>query len=627
MVAAALALAIIAAYAQVRHHQFTNYDDHRYITQNYRVQQGLTLENFGWAFTSFEVANWHPLTWLSHMLDASVFGRDNAGAHHLMNVALHIANAVLVLVLLNQMTGSMWRSAAVTAIFALHPLRVESVAWVSERKDVLSVFFGLLAMLAYLKYVKRPSIVNYTIIACAFACSLLSKPMLVTLPAVLLLLDYWPLKRLAVGEREMGRVVLEKLPLAVMSVASAIITVAAQVRGGSVSGIDALPFTSRIANAAVAYVMYLWQTIWPVKLAPLYPLTERWPAWVVGGSIVMLVMISVIVAALSRKRQYLVTGWLWYVGTLLPVIGLVQVGSQAHADRYTYFPHIGLLMMLVWSVPAPPIRAAQMSYAVIAVCICAVLAVLTHRQVAHWRNSIALSEHTLNVTHDNTYAHFNLANALLETGRTDEAVSHFQAAAVLKPNWADAPYNLGNAYLRLRQFDHAIAAFDEAIRRSSTHVAAHTNRAIALAQRGDMDAANESFERALQIDPNNRSALVNYGQTLARINKLEEAIGLFERALAIDADDAVAHLMIGNALARLDREQEALPHFSEALRLNPANPHAHMSMAAALAGRGNVAQAIAHLGAAEELARNANDLPLVREIQSRIERYQAAVKP
>ena len=628
LVAAGLALLIVIAFAQVRHFDFVNYDDHRYITHNERVLEGLTFHNVVWSFTTFDVGNWHPLTWLSHMEDVTFFGGDAPGAHHLVSVAVHIINAILLLALLNGITGSLWRSAAVAAVFALHPLRVESVAWISERKDVLSVFFGLVALLAYVRYVATPSIARYLIVAGAFACSLMSKPMLVTLPGVLLLLDYWPLKRLILNDAKVWTLlVIEKIPLIALSIASAIITMIAQTQGGSVSSFDDLPIEARLSNAFMAHLIYLWQTIWPVNLAPLYPMRESWPLSLVAISIVALVAISVIALVLHQKRPTLIIGWLWWLGTLVPVIGLIQVGSQAHADRYTYFPHIGLFILVVWSIPAASKRVAKMLYSAIGGCIVITLIFVTRQQTWHWRDSIALSEHTLRVTHENAYAHFNLANALVSQGRIDEALAHFRAAGDLKPRWGDAPYNLGNAHLELKQFDQAIATYDEAIRRAPLHVAAHTNRAIALAQHGDIDRAIDGFQRALDINSDDRSALVNFGQTLARANRLDDAVTMFERALAIDSEDSFTHLMLGNALARQDRVAEALPHFSAALRLNPGNPHAHMSMAAALAGQGHVTPAIAHLRTAEEIARAARDEALVREVQTRIERYQAAVKP
>lgn len=628
MAGAALAVLIIAAYAPVRHFDFVNYDDHRYITHNPHVQQGLTLDTIAWAFTTFEVGNWHPLAWLSHMTEVTMFGAGAPGAHHMVNVALHVLNAIFVLVLLNHMTGSLWRSAAVAALFALHPLRVESVAWISERKDVLNVFFGLLAMLAYVRYARRRKPGWYALVAIAFACSLMSKPMLVTLPFVLLLLDYWPLQRLTANEsRAWLRLGLEKVPLILMSFVSSVITVFAQTSGGSVSTLDELPPAARIMNAAAAYGIYLWQTIRPVNLAPLYPLRDHWPLWIWAGSAAALIIISALIVARRRTSPAVLTGWFWWLGALVPVIGLVQVGSQAHADRYTYFPHIGLFIMLAWSLPAASTRAMKAIYASIGACILIVLFILTRFQTTHWRDSIALSEHTLRVTRDNGYAHFNLGNALTERGRLDEAVIHFRAAADLKPRWGDAPYNLGNAHLSLQEFDQAIAAYDEAIRRDPANVAAHVNRAIALARLGDTDAAIESFEQALKIDPADRAALVNYGQTLARLERMDEAIFMFERALTVNPNDGFAHVMLGNALARLDRLNEAVPHFAEALRLNPENPHAHMSMAAALAGQGHITPAIAHLRAADEIARSIRDDALRREIESRIERYQNLITP
>lgn len=631
LIAAGLAIAILMCYAQVGGHAFVNYDDHRYITQNPRVQQGLTLDNIAWAFTTFEVANWHPLTWMSHMVDIEMFGVERAGLHHLENVLIHIANTVLLFGLLRRMMKreDIWRCALVAAVFAVHPLRVESVAWVSERKDVLSVFFGLLTMHVYIRHATQPSLKSHISVAALFACSLMCKPMLVTLPALLLLLDYWPLGRCGaeyttVQTNTPRSLILEKIPLLALSLGSAAITVAAQRGGGAVSGLDAVPIGERIINAAVAYVVYIRQLFVPVNLAPLYPLPEQWPGVIVAATGALLLAVSAVAIVIRRKRPELLVGWLWYLGTLIPVIGLVQVGSQAHADRYTYFPMIGLLIMIVWMIPSPRHRPMAVGYGVGAGIVLGALMWLTWNQTRHWRNSIALSEHTLRVTTNNGYAHFNLANAYMDAGRLEDAVHEFQRTGEIMPQWPDAPFNMGNAHAAAGHVNEAVAAFDEALRRDPVFIAAHNNKGIVLAQHGRLEQAIESFMAALAIDPNDATTHLNLGQALMQQGNLALATVHFQQATTHDPTNATAHLMLGNAQAMQDQLENAIASFTRSLELNPSDPRAHMSMASALASTGRIEQAIAQLNSAAQIAQAIGDAALLAEVRRRLDRFRAA---
>ncbi len=658
LIIAGLILAIIICYAQVRHHDFVNCDDHIYITRNSQIWQGLTPANFALAFTTFEAANWHPLTWLSHMIDVDLFGHQNPAGHHITNVLLHIANTILLLLILRRLTGSPWRSAFVAALFALHPLHVESVAWVSERKDVLSTFFGFLAIAAYIKYTARPTWKSYSLIALLFACSLMSKPMLVTLPFLLLLLDYWPLKRIrsknspslegggqGVGEKLATAkprsspkpprlttqslhhptspkiLILEKLPLLALSLASSIITIIAQSHGGAISSLDTVPFLGRLQTATIAYATYLWQMMWPINLSPLYSLPPHWPANTVALAAFILIAITAIAIILHRKQPQIIVGWLWYLGSLVPVIGLIQVGSQSHADRYTYVPLIGIFIAIAWSIPNPRSnRNIIFAYSAAAALLLSTLTALTHAQTHHWRNSIALATHGLAVTGPNAILHFNLANALNDTGDPSQALTHFAKAVELKPDWADPPFNLGNTLRKLGRLDEALLAYDEALRRNPRFVGAIVNRAIVLSEQGKLDLALATFQHAIDTDPQNPDAHRGLAQTLASLSRLDEAVDHFRIALDIQPDDFVSYLLLGNVLARQDHLDQAIACFSRSMQLNPNEPRTYMSMASALTEKQQPDLARNQLQIAADLATRLNRTDLLEEIRRRLNR-------
>ena len=450
-----LVVATFAAYWQVHEFDFVGFDDDSYIYENQQVQHGLSLDNLIWAFTTVTVSNWHPLTWLSHMLDFQLFGMDS-GKHHLGNLFFHIVNTLCLLFVFKKMTGSFWKSAMVAGLFALHPLHVESVAWVSERKDVLSTFFWLLTMWAYLVYVKRPSLPRYVPVVLFFVLGLMAKPMLVTLPFVLLLLDYYPLNRLSfplLSEKYkvkgFATLVLEKLPLIILAVLSSVMTYYAQQKGGAVATLDGIPLSLRIANSLVAYISYIGKMIYPAHLACLYPFSKMLPWWKVAAAGLVLVAITVMTFRSARKRPYMIVGWLWYLGTLVPVIGIVQVGSQSMADRYTYVSLIGIFIMIAWGIPEliSGIRLKRTGLPVAAVALLCVLWGLTWHQAGYWRDSQTLFEHALSVTSENDTMHYDLANAYKNQGRLDQAVPHYLQTLRIKPDHEKAHNNLGSALL------------------------------------------------------------------------------------------------------------------------------------------------------------------------------------
>jgi tetratricopeptide (TPR) repeat protein len=483
-----LIVASFTAYGRILGNGFVSFDDHRYITENNHIKSGINPESIKWAFSAVVCNNWHPLTWLSHMLDWSLF-KDHAGGHHLISLLLHISVALLLFFFLKRTTNNLWSSAFVAALFALHPLRVESVAWAAERKDVLSMFFGLAALYAYALYAESSNISKYFFCFILFALSLMAKPMLVTLPFVLLFLDYWPLDRWKKAlknederrnvdhlEKEMsapiknrnhliGRILWEKVPFIFLTIVSSIVTLWAQNKGGAVVSMEYLPFPERVTNAIISYVSYLRKTLLPVDLAVFYPYEHSFPLWEILLSCFILIGITIVVIYVVRKLPFLFVGWFWYLGTLIPVIGLVQVGKQALADRYTYLPSIGIAIMLAWGIPLlfqhEYIRKNILFPAGIA-CL-TILAILTWQQCGYWKNNPALFNHALHVTKDNYLAHNARGITYGELGQYQMAIEDFNKAISLKQDYADAYFNRGYAYTKLGQYQRAIKDYDEVI--------------------------------------------------------------------------------------------------------------------------------------------------------------------
>jgi tetratricopeptide (TPR) repeat protein len=536
-----LAAVIWAVFGQTLHYEFVNFDAGPYVYENPEVARGVTLHGICWAFTHVHSYNWHPLTWISHMLDCELYGLNPAG-HHFTNVFLHTVTTILLFLLLRQMTGFLWRSAVVAAVFAIHPLRVESVAWVAERKDVLSGVFFMLTIAAYLRYVRRPwSAVRYGLVMLLFALGLMCKPMLVTLPVVLLLLDYWPLNRLRVGTREaqagwrtFKRPILEKLPLFGLAAASCVVTIFAQTQ--AIRPTDQIPLSARIDNALISAVTYVGQMFWPSRLTVLYPFPVNGvPASDVIVAGILLLSISLGVFVLRKQRRYLLVGWLWYLLMLTPVIGILQVGLQAHADRYTYLPQIGLVLLLVWTA-ADLSRGWRERTAILGGCSAVVLAALifcTRAQVSYWRNSASLWNRALAYTSDNFIAHSNLGVALATKGDVNEAIAQYQLALKIKPNYADAHSNLGSALL----------------------------------QKGNVDGAMDQLQTALQLNPNNAEAENNLGNALLQKGNVDEGIVHLQKALQRSPDNMEAHNNLGYALVQKGNVNEAIVHYQRALEL------------------------------------------------------------
>jgi len=596
-----LATAIVVVYSPVGHFGFVNYDDDDYVTANAHVQSGLTLHGLGWAFTTNHAANWFPLTWLSHMLDWQLWG-GRAGAHHRVNVFLHVANALLLFGVLSRMTASAWRSALVAGLFALHPLHVESVAWVSERKDVLSTCLSLLTMWAYVRYVEQPAGWRYVSALGLYALGLMAKPMVVTLPFVLLLLDYWPLGRTPwakAAAREnistpLGQLINEKLPFLALGAMSCAMTIWAQHGGGAVASLVTVPLGMRIANALFSYVSYVGKTFWPVRLAVFYPMPARFPVAAVAIAGIGLAGITAAVLGWARRGPWFVTGWFWYLGTLVPVIGLVQVGQQSMADRYTYVPSIGLFIMLCWSVPGcamkrPIVNALAYLAAGAALAICAALSRI---QVGYWKDSETLFRHTLDVTRDNWLAHSNLGVALAQTGKAQEAVTHYEQALRIKPDYAQVHFDLGIALGRAGRIPEEIEQLENALRIQPEFADAHNNLGIALVQAGRIPEGIEQLENALRIQPEFAEAHDNLGIALGRTGRMPEAIEHLEHAVRIKPDYAEAHNNLGVALAQTGNIQEAITHYDEALRIRPDYVDAHFNLGLALEKLGRTPEAV-----------------------------------
>jgi len=614
-----LIAANLIVYAPVLHHAFVNYDDDQYVTANAVVQRGLTWHGVSWAFRTGYAVNWHPLTWLSHMLDVQLYGLD-PGPHHLTNLLFHTANTLLLFGLLHHMTGALGRSAFVAGLFAVHPLHVESVAWVAERKDVLSTLFWMLTLWAYVEYVRRPRVRRYWLVVLFFALGLMAKPMLVTLPFALLLLDFWPLGRVGVGPNPVGRwalsrdtwattlrLVWEKLPLLALSVVSSAVTfVVHHRRGGDVISLGLLPLKLRVANALVSYVAYVGKMLWPTRLAVFYPYPHSLPGWGIAGAFLGLMGISVAVMRASLRHPYLPVGWFWYLGTLVPVIGLIQVGDQAMADRYSYVPLIGLFIVVAWGVPDLLSRwhLRRIALPAAAGLVMMACAISARGQVQYWKDSTTLWMHALAVTTANNIADNNLGMVLAGEGKLDEAIPHYLEALRIKPDYADAHNNLGVALADEGKLDEAIVHYSAALRIKPDYSDAHNNLGAALADQGKVDQAIAQYTEALRITPDSAKAHNNLGVALASQGKFDDAIAQYIEALRINPDSADAHNNWAGVLIGQGELEEAIAQCAEALRINPGSADAHNNWGVALADEGKLDEAIAHFSEALRIEPN-----------------------
>jgi tetratricopeptide (TPR) repeat protein len=624
---AALVLAIVtfAVFYPVRGYDFVNYDDPDYVTENSMVQSGLNKKSVTWAFQYSHAGNWHPLTWISHMADAGIHGK-KAGGHHLSNVFLHSACAALLLLALRKLTGSLWRSAFVAAVFALHPLRIESVAWISERKDVLSIFFGTACLWAYAAYARATPANRcnrsrlYVATLLLFACGLMSKAMLVTLPFLFLLLDFWPLQRFPTpsGVRQknspvpqLKSLLLEKIPFFAVATVSCIVTFLAQRKGGAVETLSSLPIAARFENALVAYARYLGKMLWPTDLAVLYPMPKSWPLLAVLGAGLLLLAITVMVSLQWRRRPFLAVGWCWFIGTLVPVIGLIQVGVQSMADRYTYLPMIGVVIAITWMAHELISRKRLPSFIpkILASVVLVACAASTRAQLPFWQNSETLFQRAIQVTANNHIAWNNYGRALPES-RADEAMLAFQKALEINPNYTDAMNNLGNEFANRGRLDEAVTLYEKVLKRNPKFALAHNNLGFALARQNRFEDAIPHYKTAIELKPDYAFAYNNLGLTLAKQEKVDEAIEQFRQALKFSPDYLQARNNLANVLSDAGRNDEAIPEFLAVLAAVPDRPETCNSLAVAFAVKGDLinaekyfAQAV-HLDPNDEAARN-----------------------
>jgi tetratricopeptide (TPR) repeat protein len=604
-----LVVSTLAVYWRVIYSDFVNFDDPIYVTENEHVMSGLSGANVVWAFTSKDVSYWHPLTWLSHMLDCELYGL-RAGMHHLTSLILHAANSLLLFFVFKRMTGAVWRSAFVAAFFALHPLNVDSVAWITERKNVLSTLFWLLTMWAYAGYAYRGGVGRYLLVLVLFGLGTLAKPMLVTLPFVMLLLDYWPLGRYRLEpacdektESQTGRsglsvflgLLREKIPLFVLSAVAVYFFSSSGHRAGTKVSEELVPVKLRIANAVVSYVAYIGKMILPRKMAVFYPYPDRVPTWEVIVALLLLVAASAFVIAQLKRRGYLATGWAWYLGTMVPVIGLFQVGLwPAMADRWAYVPLIGLFVIIAWGIGdlAAKWRLRSITLAIPAGACLSVLMVCTWLQVGHWRDGSTLFRHAINVTHGNYIAHYNLGNILLKEGKTDEAIEHYRKAAEIHVNYVDAHYNLGIAFSARKKYAEAIEAYRSVLKLRKDHKRVLARLADALAKNGQLDEAVSYYNRALERKGEDTEVLNNLALALAKKGKPDEAIKCYNKSLEIDPNSVEVLNNLGNAWIDKKEFGPAVRCYEKALSLNPGFAETYYNLANALKQMGELEKAV-----------------------------------
>jgi Flp pilus assembly protein TadD len=590
-----LTFATCAVFYPVVGFDYVNLDDFAYVTNNPRVQEGLTWSNVAWAFRTTDNSSWYPFMWLSFMLDVTLFGRGATGPH-LMNLLLHLANTVALFLLTRRLPSVTWRSAIVAALFALHPLQVESVAWIAERKGLLSTWFGLLTFWAYASYVEKSRTraprrrICYGLALGAFGCSLLSKPMLVTLPFLLLLLDYWPLERLQFGassivgtansKSSISRLLLEKVPFLAMSLVAGAATVLVHEADDGLVPFASVSMTERIANAFVSYAWYVQKAFWPDQLAVPYPAPTGWPPVLSAAALTLIVGFSIVAVWLRRRYPYVFVGWFWFVVTLAPVTGFIGWGVQIMADRYTYVPLVGVFVIAVWGVAeifagrrVPRLITGLTVGLVVFSC-----ASRSRQQLLYWRNTETLLSHALEVTKDNWLANYNLGCELERQERLDEALMCFRRVIAIMPYDVDSLNNLGNVLVKKREFGQAIPYYETALRVNPARFQTHYNIGKALVRSSRFDEAIGHFEAFLQHKPDDLEAMMELGVALAVKGHLDQAIVRFREILGHQPDNAQAHYNLGQALALQDKLDEAVPHLKEALRIRPGYPEAERTL-------------------------------------------------
>ncbi len=615
-----LTAATLIAFRQLNQCDFINYDDPLYVTENIHIRHGITTEAIRWAFTTGCAANWHPVTWISHMLDVQLFGLKPRW-HHLTNLLFHIANTLLLFFVFHRMTKAPWKSAFVAALFALHPLHVESVAWVAERKDVLSTFFWMLTMCAYVHYVGRPRLKSYLAVFTCLALGLMAKPMLVTLPFVLLLLDFWPLRRFEQKtsdkyQRALIRsLLIEKIPLFALAALSSIATFIAQKKGGAVVSLEGIAPGVRIANAFVSYIIYIGKTIWPDNLAVFYPHPGLWPFWQVLGAVLSLIAVTAIVIRWAKRFPYLAMGWLWFAGTLVPVIGIVQVGRQAMADRYTYVPLIGLFVIAAWGIPEllknwryrkEALLGAQ---AIILPC----LLIVTSTQTGYWRNSIELYDHALKVTSNNDTIYNNRGEAYCGLGNLRRAIPDFDKAVEINPHYAEAYFNRGITYGKLGNQRQAIEDFERANEACSERKEPYYIRGFAYSELGDFREAIENYDRAIEINSVNAEAYNGRGDAYGKLGDFRRAISDYDRAIGINPRYATALNNRGFAYGALGNYKQAIEDYTRAIEINSDYVKAYYNRGIAYNEIGNHGQAVEDLKTAARLS-NEDSRELLRSM-------------
>jgi protein O-mannosyl-transferase len=625
LVSVVLAAATVAAFWPATTAQFVSLDDPLYVSDNLRVQRGLTADNLKWAFTTFDGGLWQPLTWLSVMLDCQLFGV-NPVAMHRVNLAFHAASGVLLFLMLKGLTRALWPSAIVAALFALHPLRVESVAWIAERKDVLSTFFWILTMWGYAEYVRRrppPAVMEgdaktnparllggtgctrcYILAILFFALGLMSKAMLVTLPFVLLLADVWPLRRMDVqaprwwmNSAQLRGLVLDKLPFFALAAGSIFVTLLAPHHREGVTSFVQLPLGARIANAIVSYGRYLAKTFWPTDLAVFYPFPAQWPASVIAGAAALIAIVSVVAIVTFRRAPWCFVGWFWFVGTLVPVLGIVQVGGQSIADRFTYVPSIGLFIALVWTARELGLahRAVKIAGPIVAGTIIVLCAVMTHRQAAYWKNNATLFAHALRVAPPSVLVLNGMGTVLLEAGRTNDAMQNFKAALKLNPEDAQAWGNIAYIYFQQGALDEAIQHYEQGLRHKPNHAQLHFNLALALAAKGQFADAIRHFERQLMLTPFDFNGYLYLGNAYLSFGNPNAAGTNYLAALRLKPDSAAIHYNLGNVRLAQGQVEDAIKHFSAAARLERDFVDVHRQLGLALQRAGRNAEALSHL--------------------------------